>query len=74
MPLAVSGPLRQNTTSGKVRGIDLDSDIVIELAKECPNIVGIKLTYVLFIRFLEPRFSAYRASTDLLHGEIAVAT
>ena len=40
------------TDPGASGGIDLDSDIVIELAKECPNIVGIKLTYVLFTRFL----------------------
>jgi len=25
-------------------GIDLDSDLIIELAKECPNICGVKLT------------------------------
>ena len=30
-------------------GIDLDSDLIIELAKECPNICGVKLTYVDFI-------------------------
>jgi 4-hydroxy-2-oxoglutarate aldolase len=29
---------------GAAGGIDLDSDIIIELAKECPNIVGCKLT------------------------------
>jgi L-threo-3-deoxy-hexylosonate aldolase len=27
-------------------GIDLDSDFITELARECPNICGIKLTYV----------------------------
>ncbi|KAI0086157.1 hypothetical protein BDY19DRAFT_895175 [Irpex rosettiformis] len=29
---------------GASGGIDLDSDIIVDLAKECPNIVGVKLT------------------------------
>ncbi|KAF8798088.1 aldolase [Phlegmacium glaucopus] len=29
---------------GASGGIDLDSDLIIELAKECPNICGVKLT------------------------------
>ena len=33
-------------------GIDLDSDLIIQLAKECPNICGVKLTYASFILFL----------------------
>ena len=32
-------------------GIDLDSDLIIQLAKECPNICGVKLTYAKFILF-----------------------
>lgn len=32
---------------GASGGIDLDSDLIIELATECPNIVGVKLTYVI---------------------------
>jgi L-threo-3-deoxy-hexylosonate aldolase len=31
---------------GASGGIDLDSDIITDLAKECPNICGVKLTYV----------------------------
>ena len=31
---------------GAAGGIDVDSDLVTELAKECPNLAGIKLTYV----------------------------
>lgn len=30
---------------GAAGGVDLDSDLVTELAAECPNLVGIKLTY-----------------------------
>ncbi|KAG6816449.1 hypothetical protein H0H87_006004 [Tephrocybe sp. NHM501043] len=29
---------------GASGGIDLDSDLIVELAEECPNIVGVKLT------------------------------
>jgi len=35
---------------GASGGIDLDSDLISELAIECPNICGVKLTYVLLIR------------------------
>jgi 4-hydroxy-2-oxoglutarate aldolase len=35
-------------------GIDLDSDFIIQLAKECPNICGVKLTYANFILFPLP--------------------
>ena len=28
-------------------GLDLDSDLITQLAEECPNICGVKLTYVL---------------------------
>ena len=28
-------------------GIDLDSDLITQLAEECPNLCGVKLTYVL---------------------------
>ena len=35
-------------------GIDLDSDLIIQLAKECPNICGVKLTYANFILFPSP--------------------
>lgn len=31
---------------GASGGIDLDSDLVTELARECPNTAGVKLTYV----------------------------
>jgi len=31
---------------GASSGIDLDSEIITELAIECPNIFGVKLTYV----------------------------
>ena len=31
---------------GASGGIDLDSDLIIEIAKESPNTVGVKLTYV----------------------------
>ena len=31
---------------GASAGIDLDSDLIIEIAKESPNTVGVKLTYV----------------------------
>jgi 4-hydroxy-2-oxoglutarate aldolase len=33
------------TVPGVSGGIDLDSDIIIEIAKEAPNIIGVKLTY-----------------------------
>lgn len=33
-------------------GIDLDSDFIIELAEQCPNICGVKLTYVVLALFL----------------------
>ena len=35
-------------------GIDLDSDLIIQLAKECSNICGVKLTYAIFILFPLP--------------------
>lgn len=28
-------------------GLDLDSDLITQLAEECPNLCGVKLTYVL---------------------------
>lgn len=31
---------------GATGGIDLDSELITELATECPNVVGVKLTYV----------------------------
>lgn len=31
---------------------DLDSDLIIEIAKECPNICGVKLTYILILFLL----------------------
>lgn len=31
---------------GASGGIDLDSDLITELAKDCPNLCGVKLTYV----------------------------
>lgn len=36
--LALSDP----SASG---GIDLDSNLIVELATECPNLAGVKLTY-----------------------------
>lgn len=33
---------------GASSGIDLDSDLITELAQECPNLAGVKLTYVGF--------------------------
>jgi L-threo-3-deoxy-hexylosonate aldolase len=30
-------------------GIDLDSDLIVDVIKACPNVVGVKLTYVIFI-------------------------
>ena len=32
---------------GAAGGIDLDASLIIELALECPNICGVKLTYVI---------------------------
>ena len=29
---------------GASGGIDLDSDLIVELAKDCPNTAGVKLT------------------------------
>lgn len=37
---------------GASAGIDLDSDLIIEIVKECPNICGVKLTYVLILFLL----------------------
>ena len=31
---------------GASAGIDLDSNLIVEIAKESPNTVGVKLTYV----------------------------
>lgn len=31
---------------GASGGIDLDSELITELACECPNLAGVKLTYV----------------------------
>lgn len=36
---------------GASGGIDLDSDIISELALECPNLCGVKLTWVAFQSF-----------------------
>ena len=33
---------------GAAGGIDLDSDTITELAEECPNLAGVKLTYVVY--------------------------
>ena len=33
---------------GASGGIDLDSDLILEIAKESPNTAGVKLTYVVF--------------------------
>ena len=30
-------------------GVDLDSDLILEIAKGSPNTAGVKLTYVKFI-------------------------
>ena len=35
------------TDPGAAGGIDLDSDLITELAEECPNLAGVKLTYVM---------------------------
>ena len=32
---------------GAAGGIDLDSDLITELAESSPNLAGVKLTYVL---------------------------
>jgi len=32
---------------GITAGIDLDSDLIIDIAKTSPNVCGVKLTYVL---------------------------
>ena len=33
---------------GATGGIDLDSELIVELAKDCPNLAGVKLTCVIF--------------------------
>ena len=33
------------TVPGASGGIDLDSDLIVEIAKDAPNTVGVKLTY-----------------------------
>lgn len=42
------------TVPGASGGIDLDSDLITDLAKECPNICGVKLTYVLSSSYWNP--------------------
>lgn len=37
-----------DTDPGASAGIDLDSDLIVELAATCPNLCGVKLTYVMF--------------------------
>ena len=37
---------------GASGGIDLDSDLILEIAKGSPNTAGVKLTYVRFTNFL----------------------
>ena len=37
-----------DTDPGASAGIDLDSDLIVELAAACPNLCGVKLTYVIF--------------------------
>ena len=45
-----------HTDPGATAGIDLDSDLIVELAASCPNISGVKLTCVISPRtyFLTP--------------------
>ena len=35
---------------GASGGIDLDSDLITEVAKDCPNTAGVKLTHVSALR------------------------
>ena len=49
LPALIFSSMKDPNASG---GIDLDSDFIIELAEQCPNICGVKLTYVVLALFL----------------------
>lgn len=47
---------------GAAGGIDLESDLIEELAAEHANIIGVKLTFVSTIPFCDPPFPHLVAS------------
>ncbi|KAF4578816.1 hypothetical protein EYR36_000623 [Pleurotus pulmonarius] len=59
---------------GAAGGIDLDSEVITELAQECPNLCGVKLTPGGFVDFLTPSIfaNAHGAITGL--GNVAPYT
>ena len=46
--------LKAYSDPGASGGIDLDSDLITELATECPSVVGVKLTYATYMTCVIP--------------------
>ncbi|KAG6823668.1 hypothetical protein H0H92_009490 [Tricholoma furcatifolium] len=44
IPVIIYNCVKSGSDPGASGGIDLDSDFIVELAAECPNIIGVKLT------------------------------
>ena len=49
MRLGAEQPPTPELDPGAAGGIDLDSDLITDLAESSPNLAGVKLTYVLQI-------------------------
>ena len=56
---------------GASSGIDLDSDLITELAEECPNTCGVKLTYVNFTSLCALIIEAYSVMGHIDVGTLA---
>lgn len=53
---------------GASGGIDLDSDLITEIATECPNTCGVKLTYVvLLMLFIDPPALYTEVDSSIFH-------
>lgn len=60
-----------HTDPGASAGIDLDSDLIVELAASCPNLSGVKLSCVIFsprTYFLNPLYSVSSIDAQVLES------
>lgn len=62
--------MHAHTDPGASGGIDLDSDLILELAASCPNLSGIKLTYVISPKDLlsHPLYSVSSIDAEVLES------